>query len=123
MLLAVLIVITRPSGGEVLRLAPAEDDSPGAAPESLARRVRLSGPDESASSAALSGTSGLRVATGGPPLPLRAAPSIDGEPLVRVPDGAALDDLGEITPDGAWRRVAWEGWEGWIAAGLLRGAP
>ena len=57
------------------------------------------------------------------PQPLRAAPDRAAETLVQVPDHAALEDIGEITPDGAWRHVAWDGWDGWIAAGLLLRRP
>ena len=121
MLVAVVVVVTRPAP-EVARLGPAEDDDLAvwSEPDGPASRVGLAPPDESVLPAGFDERPGLYVATGGPPLPLRDAPAVEGSVLVRVPDGAPLDDLAEITPDGAWRRVGWDGWEGWIAAGLLR---
>src|SRR5581483_4713348 len=87
-----------------------------------ARQVHLA-PAEEATATAADAPTGLYLASGGPPQPLRAAPDRTAEALVQVPDGATLDDLGEVTPDGAWRHVAWDGWDGWIAAGLLLRRP
>jgi hypothetical protein len=114
----------QPSGA-TQRLGPAEDDVPAAdAPTILAARlVALAPADENAAAAADAPSTGLYLASGGPPQPLRAAPDRTAAALVQVPDHAALEDLGEITPDGAWRHVAWNGWDGWIAAGLLLRRP
>jgi hypothetical protein len=106
--------------GTVQRLGPAEDDEPAAeVPAVIAARLVALAPAEDHAAAADAPSAGLYVASGGPPLPLRAAPDRSAAILVQVPDRAALDDLGDLTPDGAWRRVAWNGWDGWIAAGLL----
>jgi hypothetical protein len=111
--------------GAIQRLGPAEDDEPAPdVPAILAARlVTLAPPDEGAAEAADAPSTGLYLASGGPPQPLRAAPDRTAEALVQVPDHAALEDLGEVTPDGAWRHVAWDGWDGWIAAGLLLRRP
>jgi hypothetical protein len=124
MLLAVLVVVTRPRSEEIVRLGPAEDD-PSERPLAvdLAPRIRLAPAEEGPPAADPVEQPGLFVATGGPPLPLRAGPDRSASVLVQVPDGAVLDDLVESTPDGAWRRVGWNGWEGWIAAGVLRRRP
>jgi hypothetical protein len=121
--------VRAPSGGEppvaIQRLGPAEDDEPAAeVPGVLAARlVELAPAEDDASPSAEAPSTGLYVASGGPPLALRAAPDRSAEALVQVPDHAVLEDLGEITPDGAWRHVAWDGWDGWIAAGLLLRRP
>jgi hypothetical protein len=117
----------------VQRRGPAEDDDVDATALALlaARLVALAPLEETAPAdpnarpalapgAAPPGAGRLTLATGGPPLALRTAPDRAAPALVQVPDGAALEDLGEMTPDGAWQRVGWAGWEGWIAAGLLR---
>jgi hypothetical protein len=111
--------------GAIQRLGPAEDDEPAAElPAVLAARlVALAPAEDTAPVAADTPSTGLYVATGGPPLALRAEPRRTAEILVQVPDRAPLDDLGEITPDGAWRHVAWNGWDGWIAAGVLLRRP
>jgi hypothetical protein len=108
--------------GGVQRIGPAEDDAPADTLPAISatRHVALAPAEEAEAPAARAGGAGLYLSTGGPPQPLRAVPDRAAEALVQVPDNAALDDLGTITPDGAWRRVAWGGWEGWIAAGLLR---
>ncbi|HEY7065073.1 MAG TPA: hypothetical protein VII06_26595 [Chloroflexota bacterium] len=110
---------------EIQRLGPAEDDEPAAdVPAILAARlVALAPADDSAEAPTDAPPTGLYLSSGGAPQPLRAAPDRSAEALVQVPDHAALDDLGEITPDGAWRHVAWDGWEGWISAGLLLRRP
>jgi len=122
MLLAVLVVVTRPAPAEIVPIGPAEDDPEtlAAPPPTLAPRVGLASPDDSVLPPAAAEEPGLSVATGGPPLPLREAPDPSAAVLVQVPDGARLDDLGDLTDDGAWRHVSWDGWEGWIAAGVLR---
>ncbi len=110
--------------GAIQRLGPAEDDEPAAdLPAILAARQVHLAPAEEATATAADAPTGLYLASGGPPQPLRAAPDRTAEALVQVPDGATLDDLGEVTPDGAWRHVAWDGWDGWIAAGLLLRRP
>jgi hypothetical protein len=138
-LLALFLAVPRPDAapteeaGAVQRLGPAEDndvDASAAALEALAQRLVALAPSSSEEGAppsagapespAAGGSGHFVLTTGGPSQPLRAAPDPAAPLLVRVPDGARLDDLGEATPDGAWQRVAWEGWEGWIAAGLLR---
>ena len=105
-----------------MRPGPAEDDGVALVPfePSAPRVVALAPPEESEPPPAATLGPGLYLAIGGPPQPLRAAPDVAAPALVQVPDGAALEDLGEITPDGAWQRVGWAGWEGWIAAGVLR---
>ncbi|HLH26018.1 MAG TPA: SH3 domain-containing protein [Chloroflexota bacterium] len=113
-----------PPAGAIQRAGPAEDDEPPAdAPAVLAARQVALGPAEEDASAADVPSGGLYLASGGPPQPLRAAPDRTAEVLVQVPNDATLDDLGEETPDGAWRHVAWDGWDGWIAAGLLLRRP
>jgi hypothetical protein len=124
MLLAVLVVVTRPRTAETVRLGPAEDDpAERAIAVELAPRIHLAPAEEGPPAPDLGDPPGLSVATGGPPLPLRAGPDRSASVLVQVPDGASLEDLLESTPDGAWRRVGWNGWEGWIAAGVLRRRP
>jgi hypothetical protein len=123
MLVAVLVVVTRPASTEIVRLGPAEDETPAAGlPLDVAPRILLAPAEESAAVDSVEGP-GLFVATGGPPLPLRAAPDRSAAVLVQVPNGAQLEDLGESTADGAWCRAGWNGWEGWIAAGVLRRRP
>jgi hypothetical protein len=110
--------------GAIQRLGPAEDDEPAPdAPSILAARLVALAPAEETPAPDDAPPTGLYLASGGPPQPLRAAPERTAEALVQVPDHAGLDDLGEITPDGAWRHVAWAGWDGWIAAGLLLRRP
>jgi hypothetical protein len=112
----------------VQRRGPAEDDDVDATALALlaARLVALAPLEETAPAepparaAPAPGAGRLTLATGGPPLALRTAPDRTAPALVQVPDGAVLEDLREMTPDGAWQRVGWAGWEGWIAAGLLR---
>jgi hypothetical protein len=124
MLLAVVVVVTRPRPSEVVRLGPAEDEvSERPIPVDLSARIHLAPVEEGPPAADLVELPGLSVATGGPPLPLRAGPDRSASVLVQVPDGAVLEDLLESTADGAWRRVGWNGWEGWIAAGVLRRRP
>ncbi len=136
-LLALFLAVPHPDAasteepGAVQRLGPAEDndvDASATALEALAQRLVALAPSDASTwppaeptePPAAGGPGRFVLTTGGPPQPLRAAPDPAAPLLVRVPDGARLDDLGEATPDGAWQRVAWEGWEGWIAAGLLR---
>jgi hypothetical protein len=124
MLLAVIVVVTRPRPSEIVRLGPAEDEvSERPIPVDLSARIHLAPVEEGPPAADLVELPGLSVATGGPPLPLRAGPDRSASVLVQVPDGAVLEDLLESTADGAWRRVGWNGWEGWIAAGVLRRRP
>ncbi len=118
----------------------AEQEAEGAALDSAEAEPMASAPpseaSEEADSAAPATPDTSSVAPAAPParprwavagptsVNLRAAPSTASRVLATLAPGTVVEELGaDSSGSQGWRRVLWNGREGWIAANLLRPAP